>query len=171
MRFLALVLFILITKISLNAYDKESIIKGVVLERISQFIRYKEIGNRFKICVYGNKDLAKSFKGVYKGKKYKNVSIDVEYVSSLDEVKNCNILYVVKSDEGFMNEVLSEKYKQILLVTEDIPYVMNGFMIGLYFENKKIQFIINQRAITEASLKVDYRLLKAAATVINRVKN
>ena len=66
-----------------------------------------------------------------------------------------------------MKKIASKKYHQTLLVTEDMSFLVDGFMVALYFEDKKLRFAINQSAIIEADLKVNYRLLKVASKIIN----
>ena len=171
MKILILMLSFFIFNTSLNAGDKEDVIKGVVLERISQFIGYEDVNDEFKICVYGDKKLVKSFGDLYKDRKYKGADIDILEVNSLGEIGVCDILYTRNLDKNVMGEILLKKRKQILLVTEDIAYVYNGFMVALYFEDKKLRFVINQTAISEADLKVNYRLLKVASKVINPVQD
>jgi len=170
MKLLILLLSLFIFLSSLNASEKEQQIKGVVLERISQFIEYTDVGDEFKICVYGDESLLKIFKKIYKNREYKGIPIKIVQVNSVDEIEPCSILYAKKLSKAKMKEILAKTYSQTLLVTEEVSYIFDGFMVALYFENKKIKFVINQTAITKANMKVNYRLLKVASKVINPLK-
>ena len=75
MKFITLIfIFILFTN-NLFAGEKEDKLRGVILERISQFITYKSNKDEFIISVYNNKDMAKTFSKLYKDRKYKNMPI------------------------------------------------------------------------------------------------
>jgi len=162
-------LFFLFTP--LNAGEKENIVKGVVLERISQFISYEKSDKEFDICVYGNKDLKKVFKNLYKDRYYKGNRIKVEGVDNINDIYDCEILYTSNLSNDSMSEILLKIKEYTLLVTEDISYLYDGFMVAIYFENKKLKFAINQQSLIDAKLKVNYRLLNVASKVINPVKN
>jgi len=151
----------------LGADEKECLLKGVVLEKISQFIDYNESLNEFKICVYGDDELVKVFVNLYNAKEYNGTPIKVYKISSIYEIGHCDILYATKLKESLMKQIILKKYKKTLLVTDDISFISNGFMIALFFENNKLKFAINKFAIKEADLKVNYRLLKVASKVVN----
>ena len=171
----ALILFISFFLFSqlLYAQEKEDILKGIVLERINQFITYndKYFNESFKICIYKNEQLFKTYKKLYEKRKYKNYKVEVIYSDEISNVGKCNVLYAEKLSDIDIEALLLKKAKETLLVTDNIDYLEKGFMIALFFKDKKIKFAVNQGAIFEAGLKVNYRLLKVASKVINRVKN
>jgi len=170
MKIITIFLILFFLPIALVASEKEDTIKGVVLERISQFIAYDKTHKEFKICIYGEDDLVKSFKRLYSKRKYKGAAIKIIHVSNIDEIQECDTLYAHHLDKFTIKKIVSENKKQTLLVTESIDNIYDGFMIAMYFENKKLKFAINHNAINNADLKINYRLLKIASKVINPVK-
>jgi len=173
MRVLTLFILLLLFSQLLHAKEKEDVLKGIVLERINQFITYNDgyIDSKFKICIYKNKKLFKTYKKLYEKRKYKNYEVKVIYTNKISNIKKCNVLYAEELTDNMFKELMLEKEKKTLLVTDNIDYLEKGFMVALFFQDKKIKFAINQGAIFEAGLKVNYRLLKVASKVINRVKN
>lgn len=168
MKLLAILLTLFLLNMLLLASEKEDTIRAVVLERISQFISYDDYTTKaFIICVYKDKDLAKVFKSLYDGRKYKNRKIKVVQVDSVDDIKACDILYAHDLDKFTVKKIVAIVLNKTLLVTQDEDAINYGFMIAMYFENKKIKFAINHGAIINADLKVNYRLLKVATKVIN----
>jgi len=165
--YLLLLFFISFT--SLSANENAETIKGVVLERISHFITYSNTSdNTFIICIYDDKKLMETFSKVYANRTLNSMPISVHNVTSLDDplLQDCDVLYSKKA-----LGVDKLNLTTTLYVTEDLKALEEGFMIALYFEKQKIRFAINQKAIYESKLKVNYRLLKAASKVINPVKN
>jgi len=163
--------FIIITT-NLNANEKEDALKGVVLQRINQFITYEDNKTEFTICVDDNKDMFETFKDLYKNRKYKNLPIKIKSVKCISEIEKCDIFYVKnKKKTKRFQKLKNKKIPYLLLVTEDIDMLDEGFMLAIYFKNNKIQFAINHQAINDAKLKVNYRLLKVASKVINPLKN
>jgi len=109
-----------------------------------------------------------TFSKVYANRTLNSMPISVHNVTSLDDplLQDCDVLYSKKA-----LGVDKLNLTTTLYVTEDLKALEEGFMIALYFEKQKIRFAINQKAIYESKLKVNYRLLKAASKVINPVKN
>ena len=152
---------------SLYASEKENVIRAVVLERIAQFVSYKDLSKEFNICVYKNKTLSKSFKNLYDGRSYKNLPIKVLDVSVINKLEICNVVYISNLTKRTKAKILKKSKEQILLVSQNVDDINNGYMIALYFEKKKLKFNINQGAIVDAGLKVNYRLLTVASKVVN----
>ena len=170
MKLLTLLLSLTIFISTLNAGEKENVIKGVVLERISQFIDYNNTNNNFKICVYKNKTLASSFEKLYEERDYKGLSIKIEKINKIEDISNCNIFYASDLNNKTLKKIIAKDLKKTLLVGEKLDDVEKGFMIALYFEKKKLRFAINHSAIEEAGLSVNYRLLQVASKVVDPVK-
>jgi len=167
MKIVLLLLFFLFV---LKADTKELTIKAIVLNKINQFINYSGVEDEFNICSYSNKELFLSFQKLYKDKKYKNHSITVRDIKEIDDVKSCKILYATALDELIVKKIASSNDSGILLVTDEIKYIDHGFMIAFYFQDKKLRFVVNHKAMIDANLKVNYRLLNVASKVVNIVK-
>ena len=157
--------------INVNASEKEDLLKGVILERISQFITYKDDSDDFLLCVYKNKDMTDTFKDLFKTRKYKGQSIQIKSLHSLDELDGCDIFYAEDIKSSLKRKLLSKKQDYTLLITNDVELLDDGFMLALYLQNNKIRFAINHGALLDAKLKINYRLLKVASKVVNQVKN
>lgn len=170
MKTLTILLVLALFNFSLIASEKEDTLKGVVLERISQFINFK-IYDEFKICVYKNDDLTDVFEKLYAERSYKNKPIKIIQVDSINNISDCHILYANQLNKETVNGIVKKVQQQTLLVSQDIDDIYEGFMVAIYFEEKKIKFAINQGAIKKADLKVNYRLLKVASKVINSVRD
>jgi len=169
---LLLVLFSLfIISTNLFAHEQEDRLRGVILERISQFITYNEAKDEFIICIYDNKDMNKEFQKLYNGRKYKNLPIKVKSIKSISKIMGCDILYIGNTNKKIIKQIVKQTQPYTLLVTDDINFLDENFMLALYVEGSKINFAINHKALIDANLKVNYRLLKVASKVLNPIKN
>ena len=150
------------------AANEQELLKGVVLERISHFIRYPEKeDNSFVFCTYKDENLYDKLTLIYEKRKLHSSLIDVLKIDSLSsiDIRQCDVFY---SKEGV--DVHAKNFDTTLFVTENQEALEQGYMIALFFKNNRVNFIINHQAIVDTKLQVDYRLLKAASKVINRVK-
>lgn len=171
MKIFTIFLILVVFNFSLYSNEEEDTLRGVVLERISQFITYKTIDDTFNICVYDDNDILNTFKNLYLGRKYRSKPIKTLEIKSTKEIHKCHVLYTCDLDTKDTKNILNKSQNQVLLVSQNIDDINKGFMVAIYFENKKIKFALNHKAIQNADLKVSYRLLKVASRVINPVSN
>jgi len=166
------ILFIfLISYVSIHANEKEDLLRGVILERISQFVTYEDVGDNFLICIYKDKEMTNIFDNLYKDRKHKGDNISIKNISSIKKINGCDILYVQNVTSSIKKNLFSKHQDYTLLVTNEVEYLADGFMLALYLQKSKIRFAINHKALLDANLKINYRLLKVASKVINPVKN
>ena len=170
MKLLLILLSFFIISTNLYANEKENRLRGVILERISQFITYDHSRKNFTICVFDDEDMKQSFEELYDDRKYKNLDIKVKNITSISEISKCDILYVSDKNKQTIKSIVEKKQAYTLLVTDDVDILDDNFMLALYLEGNKINFAINHKAIIDANLKINYRLLKVASKVINPVK-
>lgn len=171
MKFLTFVFIFFLSQASISANEREDLLKGVILERISQFITYENDGKDFSICIYKNKEMTTVFDDLFDKRKYKGSSIEIKNISSMQDIKTCNIFYSENLTKKLKKQLLSRNNDYILLVTDKVELLNDGFMLALYLEDSKVRFAINQKALLDAHLKINYRLLKVATKVINPIKN
>jgi Fe-S cluster assembly iron-binding protein IscA len=78
---------------------------------------------------------------------------------SLDELKRCHILFIARSEQKNIDEVLkSLDGARVLTVTENMPFE-SGIMINFVLENDRIRFEINNTAAEKVGLKLSSKLL------------
>ena len=169
MKFITLALFFVLFSTTVIANDKEDKLRGVILERVSQFITYNSQKDDFIICVYDDKSLANLFTKLYKDRKYKNRKIKVTNIKNIASISKCDILYAKEQNQKTFKKIIKHKQLYTLLVTDNVDALDDGFMMALYINNKKVNFAINQQAIVDANLKINYRLLKVASGALNLI--
>jgi len=153
------------------ANEKEDKVKGVILSRISQFITYERGKEEFIICVYNNKNMYESLSELYKNKDHNSIPIKIINLAPNKTIPQCDIFYVKHPSTSLRKKLQLAKTTYTLLVTDEVEYLDDGFMLALYLKSNKVNIAINQQAILDAHLKVNYRLLKVATVIVNPVKS
>ncbi|WP_321777219.1 YfiR family protein [Sulfurimonas sp.] len=171
MKILTLLSTLFIFNTATFASEKEDVLKAIMLNKISQFISYEENQKEFVICIYNDEDMADTFNELYKVRKYKKLPIKVINITSIKNLSECDIFYAKEPSKQDLKVISSLKQPYTLLVTDEPKFLEKGFMLSLFVRDSKISFSINQQALLDANLKVNYRLLKVASKVINPVEH
>ena len=171
MKFFTLFITFLMFATITYANDKENKVKGVILSRISQFVTYESGKRQFTICVYDDKSMSSSLEKLYKDKEHNGVPIKIVNISENESIPRCDIFYVDDPSSKLIRELKKTSSQYTLLVSDSVEDLDDGFMLALYIKSNKINIAINQQALVDANLKVNYRLLKVATKIVNPVKN
>jgi hypothetical protein len=143
-------------------------VKITLIERLTQFIEWPYLDNEFKIGVYKNDNITYDIEEAYENKKIHRLPIKVYNIKDEHDLNlnQLNILYFPAETNLDSEKIISkiDKYP-VLTITDYANDVYSGMHIGLYYENKKLKFIINKEAIDKSGLKASYKLLKLAKIV------
>jgi len=143
-------------------------IKITIIERITHFIQWPNLENKFIIGIYQNEDLKDQMNIILKEKKIQRLPVTVYNIKNpederLDEI---NLLYFTKESSSSVDKIFKKiKNKPVLIITDFPNDVYHGMHLGLYYKNKRIKFIINQEALENAKLKASYKILKLSKIV------
>lgn len=150
-----------------NCLSSDSI-KIALIEKVSQFIQWPELNEKFIIGVYKNEKLKDEMIEIYKDKTIQKLKIEVYNIKDEKDsrIQKLNLIYFTKELSIEIDKILKEiKNSPILVITEFPNDVYEGMHLGLYYENQKIKFIINQKALENVELKASYKILKLAKIV------
>ena len=159
---LILVLFLL------NSSLASDPIKITLVERISQFIEWPYLDNEFAIGVYKNEELKNEMIETYMGKTIHKLPIKIYNIQNYKDIElnKLNLIYFTNEISADIDQVLKKINKSpILIITEFPNDVYQGMHVGLYYENQRIKFMINQKALEDINLKASYKILKLAKIV------
>jgi len=93
-------------------------------------------------------------------------TLRVEYFRRVEEIKDCQILFISSSESKRLEQILAKlKGRSILTVGEFDGFVQSGGMIRFVTENNKIRFRINNEAAKAASLTISSKLLRLAESL------
>lgn len=129
----------------------------------------KLYSNPIKICVISsNNDVFLSLNNVNKIKRNKGRSIDIINKSYNETLLECNVLYIDRTKEQYLDTILKKLNRINILTISDINYfVEKGGMIGFFEKDGAVRFSINKRSSDKSGIFISSKLLKLAKKVIN----
>lgn len=158
--------------ISAVAQQSEYTIKAVFLEHFTRFIEWPEsfeiadTSYPFYVAVIGENPFGSILDQIYSDQKIKNRKVEIQYISTPDEITDCHILFISSSNKEILPEILSRtRNKPILTVSDTNGFAEHGVLINFYLTGSKIKFEINEKAVHESGLVMSYRLLSLARIV------
>jgi len=123
-------------------------------------------GGEFEIIVLGDSPIIEELKAMAQAKKVGDRNIKVTRISSADEIRKCNILFVPAAQSSQINEVLTKVTTQsILVVTEEPGLGARGSNVNFITRDGKLAFELNQGAATKQGLKVSNELSRLAILI------
>ena len=163
--------------------------KGVFIERVVRFIQWPEgspVNDKSKpfiIGVIGENPFLVKQKGedapndwleeiyVHQERKIKSKRAEVRYISDIDGIRECNLLFVSKSEKKMLPEIVAAARESHVLTFSDVDgFAKKGIHINLILKSGNVKYEVNQSEISESGLKIKYQLLKYAAKIENRIQ-
>jgi len=150
----------------------EYTIKAAFLERFTRFIEWQkestvsDTNGVFVLEVIGENPFGSILESLYATQRIKNKKVEILYISNLNDVVRCNLLFISKSMEKDISKVLLlTKNKPILTVGDSNGFSEKGVLINFYLEDNKIRFEINETAVKNSGLSISYLLFKTAKII------
>ena len=120
----------------------------------------------FEIVVLGDSPLVDELKSIAQAKKVGDRSIKVTKINSVNEIGKCHILFITPAKSSAIGDVLSKvSAKPVLLVTEEPGLGAKGSNINFIIKDGKLNFELNQSAVSKQNLKVSNELSRLAILI------
>jgi hypothetical protein len=164
-------LFLLLAFAPPSQFHREYNIKAQYLYNFTQFVdwppaAFPSPGSPFVIGIIGEDPFRSAIDHVVAGEKAKGHPIIVQRYASVNDIKNCNILFINRSDSAEVNEILSSLPAKNILTVSDLPnFATMGGIIRFYKEKSKVRLEINLPASKIADLNISSKLLQVAKIV------
>lgn len=159
-----------------NTFD-EYAVKAAFLELVSKYIEWppdQDINAKSKpfiITVIGENPFVKTRKGknttddwltsLYETQKIKDKRVEIHYISEVEEIADCHILFVSRSMRKRLPEIVEAvRGKPILTIADTEGFAKKGIYINLYIENNRTRYEINPISLKSATLNVNYQLIE-----------
>jgi hypothetical protein len=121
--------------------------------------------NNIDICALGD-EASRGLLDSIEGKTIRNKTISVRHVSSLQQLKNCMVLFISGSEQAKLKNITVVSSKaNILTIGDTEGFSEKGVIINLYKQDNKIRFKVNLTAMEQAQLKISSNLLKLGEIV------
>ena len=146
---------------------KPAEIKAAYIYNLANFVHWPGATVRdesFVIVVLDNPELAGNLAMLTNGERLGGRSIVVESIDSVEEIRDCQILFVDSSSENEVSAELLEKLaaKHTLTVGNSMELLRKGAMVGLILTGRRIIIAINKRLAERFGISFSSKLLKVA---------
>jgi hypothetical protein len=150
---------------------KEYDVKAVFLFNFAQFVEWPDSAFASKdsplvLGVLGNDPFGASLDEAVRDKLVDRRPMEVRRFRSVEEAKDCNILFVSSSEMTRLSSVLEAvKAHDVLTVGETDEFAREGGMICFVNRDGRIRLRVNLKAVQAAKLTVSSKLLRVAEIV------
>jgi hypothetical protein len=121
----------------------------------------------FVICIVGDDPFGAALDQIVKGELIGTHPIVVERLKSVDEIKDCHILYCMSNDRLQAVQIVQKlKGLSVLSVGEFKDFATIGGIVRFIVEEDRVRFELNIDAAKGAKLAVSSKLQKVALRII-----
>ena len=132
---------------------------------------FASVQSPFLICVRGDFSFGTSLAELARGALPHGRRIEVRWVRKDQELRNCHIAFVSRSESKRYAKLLQVlEGADVLTVGETEGFLSAGGAISLLLEHETLQFEVNLIAANTAHLKISSRLLALARHVVTRTE-
>ncbi|MDP3742762.1 MAG: YfiR family protein [Methylotenera sp.] len=124
------------------------------------------LNDAVKICVLGNDSFGGALQQLIRNSS-SSVQITLSYLANMNNVHDCQILFIDVSALDNPAEMLKKLEKMpVLTVTDNLDLFNAGAMIGLFLDNKRLALDVNYKQANNAQLSISSKLLRVARRVL-----
>ncbi len=145
--------------------SKEYQVKAAFLFNFAQFVDWPDTvftnaDMPFSIGILGNDPFGDALEATVEGETIKNHRIIIERVQAVGDLKNCQLIFISKSEKKQVPEILSAlDDRPVLTISEIEGFAERGGEINFYLEGSKVRFEVNPAAAKRVGLNVSSQLL------------
>ncbi|MEO6034647.1 MAG: YfiR family protein [Verrucomicrobiota bacterium] len=146
-------------------------IKAVYLYNFVQYVNWPsnafvEARSPIVIGILGNDPFGKTLNETVEGEVVKNRKLEIRYFKSVNEIKDCHVLFVGASEKDRVRSILAAMKERSILTVSDIDnFTLQGGIIRFFTADNKIRLRINLEAAKTANLGISSKLLQVAVVV------
>ncbi len=169
---LLLVLLLISLSANANNISREYKIKAAFIYNFTKFVMWPQHNpnsdnDSFNVCILGDDRLTAATETI-QGKLVHGKVLQIKYITNASENGGCEIIFLAISNTERLHQALASlKGTTVLSIGDSSDFVDNGGIIGLFVEDNKVRFDINQLAADDNGLKINSRLLELANRVLN----
>ena len=166
-----LLCLLMLAPAALQAQTKEYQVKAAFLFNFAQFVDWPEnaftnADEPFCIGVLGDDPFGAALEQIIQGETIDGHKMTVQHSRLVVDLKNCQVVFVSKSEKGHIGEILPELGSRPVLTVGDIPgFARGGGDINFFLEGNKVRFEINPNAAQANGLKISSQLLSLGKIV------
>jgi hypothetical protein len=151
----------------LNDGAKSENVMAVYIYNFTKFLDWPNNDSEyFYISVLGKSNLVEPLNNIAEKEKVKGRKIVISELDNVSNLKSNSILFLSAEEENKLHTILKKtSEKNILTVSNSEGFANKGVCINFFIADNKIKFEINRKAIEEAGIIPNTRLLSLAVKV------
>ncbi len=149
--------------------NKEYYVKAAFLLNFTKFVEWPSQAlsdtSTITICILGKDTFGDALKTI-EDKVVKKNKLIIKKVSRVEDIGECNILFISKSERKNLSEILIKTKDLSMLTVADMKkFCQSGGMVNLVTVKKKVRMEINVNAAKRAGLKISSKLLSLSKII------
>jgi len=159
-------LLVLGTPMGRGAPVSETEVKAAFLFNFAKFVTwptqaFSSETAPIQLAVFGDEEITSTLKSLLSDKKAHGRSFEVKRISTPQEAKNFQIVYITSTESRRTIQVLEATRKlPVLTVGESDQFLDLGGMINFLFEESQLRFEINPEPAEKVKLEISSKLLR-----------
>lgn len=152
--------------------SRESLIKAGYIEKFTHFVQWPETStksepiNEFTIAVIGKNTFGNDLNDLFSKIKVKNNQVKIRYISSVDEIGDCMILFISGSEKNNLTKIQQfTTGKPILTISDSKGFGVKGVIINMFPAGEYIRYEISRSALEKSGLTINSLLLNSAVII------
>jgi hypothetical protein len=166
MKHLKLILFAGILCLCVSASGQNEKFKALFIYNFTKYIDWPSYSGSFVITVYGDSPITTELRSIAQVKKVGSTSIEVKKAATINDVGDCQIIYVPASKSKSIHEIAKKVAGKSVLIVTDESLDKSFICINFVQRDGKQSFEISKSNIESHRLKINSGLL-ALGIVIN----
>lgn len=165
-----IILALIMVSGSALANDSDYKLKAAYIYQFTKFTHwpksaFEDVNASIHICVLGKNPFGNSLKS-FSGRKSQNRNLQVEYYKLIENVDNCHVVYISKSEQNKLPVILKHLSKVPVLSVSDIEnFAQRGGIVGFVAKKRKVGIEINVGSSRLADLSLSSKLLEVAKLI------
>ena len=146
-------------------------IKAAFLYNFTRFVEwpadvFNSPDTAMQICILGENPFGEDLDTLVHNKMVAGHALRVVQLRKAPQIKDCQILFIAAPAGSQTREALQRAQGLSVLTVGEVPgFASQGGIINFVLENERVRFEINDKAATEARLKISSKLLSLARSV------
>jgi YfiR/HmsC-like len=151
--------------------SRDDDVKAGFLLHFAQFVEwpsqaFPDAAAPFVIGILGTLPFQGALDKAVNGETVRNRKVEVRRYERVEDVRDCQILFIGTSEAPRISRVLAElKSRPILTVSEIDGFAYRGGMIGMFKQDAKVRLRINDDAARAVHLVISSKLLRLAEVI------
>lgn len=151
---------------------RESLIKAGYIEKFTHFVKWPatisniDSAETFIISIIGRNTFGNDLNELFSKVKINNKIVRINYISSIEEIKNSKVLFISESEEMNLDKIINyAKNKPILTISDSKGFGEKGVLINMFTEDNYIRYELNRTTLEKSGLKINSLLLNYAVII------